>query len=330
MKEKFKRINWKQLPFCTIIIAVANLVIFLFQGQLWNGIDVSTIGVSYESVMECHEFYRLFSAMFTHSGETHLVMNLFSLCIAGYVVESRLGALRTFLIYLFSGLGGAFCSMLLHQWLQPGVTVYSVGASGAIFGLIVGCGIIQARTTRSNLSQVIIAGLLYVVMSVGAGIDAYAHAGGAITGGLITALMTVDDGYLKREKLPARLAGIVLTCGLVVLAVWGKPICAYLGLENEAIGQVRQSFVKEMDGYSDTLSYEELFSEELTEISWEYFHSTEGKKVVEVTGNLKEEPKLKLRMQFVWLPEGDKYEPQYLEIGTASYPVEMLRPLLTR
>ncbi|WP_300668422.1 rhomboid family intramembrane serine protease [Desulfoluna sp.] len=70
----------------------------------------------------------LFSFMFLHGGWMHLIGNMLSLYIFGDNVEDRLGHLRYLLFYLSGGL----VSGLSHLSLNPGSTIPTIGASGAV------------------------------------------------------------------------------------------------------------------------------------------------------------------------------------------------------
>jgi membrane associated rhomboid family serine protease len=71
-------------------------------------------------------------SMFLHGSWLHLLGNMLFLFVFGRSVENRFGHLKFLLIYLLSGLGGAF----LHIFLNAGSRVPSIGASGAIAGVL--------------------------------------------------------------------------------------------------------------------------------------------------------------------------------------------------
>ena len=71
-------------------------------------------------------------SMFLHGSWPHLLGNMLFLFVFGRSVENRFGHLKFLLIYLLSGLGGAF----LHIFLNAGSRVPSIGASGAIAGVL--------------------------------------------------------------------------------------------------------------------------------------------------------------------------------------------------
>ena len=74
----------------------------------------------------------LFSSMFLHGGFFHIISNMWILYIFGDNVEDRMGTLRFLLFYLACGLG----AMALHVLTNPGSTVPTIGASGAIAGVL--------------------------------------------------------------------------------------------------------------------------------------------------------------------------------------------------
>ncbi len=74
----------------------------------------------------------LFTSMFLHGGWLHLLSNMLFLFVFGRSVEDRFGHLQFVLIYLLSGLGGA----ILHIVLNAGSRVPTIGASGAIAGIL--------------------------------------------------------------------------------------------------------------------------------------------------------------------------------------------------
>jgi len=70
--------------------------------------------------------------MFLHGGWLHLFGNMLYLWIFGDNVEDRLGHLRYLIFYLLSGIGASF----VHIWLNPSSRLPTIGASGAIAGVM--------------------------------------------------------------------------------------------------------------------------------------------------------------------------------------------------
>jgi membrane associated rhomboid family serine protease len=74
----------------------------------------------------------VFASMFLHGGWLHLAGNMLFLFVFGRSIEDRYGHLRFTLIYFLGGLAGS----LLHIILNAGSRVPSIGASGAIAGVL--------------------------------------------------------------------------------------------------------------------------------------------------------------------------------------------------
>ena len=130
------------------------------------------------------EWYRLISSMFLHFNFEHILMNMLSLFIFGKIVESIIGSWRMLIIYIISGLYGNFVSLSFNT------TTISVGASGAIFGLIGSIFVIMYLSKNFNkkmIGQLLIALVVLIVFSLFmSNINIMAHLGGFISGVLIT------------------------------------------------------------------------------------------------------------------------------------------------
>lgn len=140
------------------------------------------------------EWYRLISSMFLHFNFEHILMNMLSLFIFGKIVESIIGSWRMLIIYIISGLYGNFVSLSFNT------TTISVGASGAIFGLIGSIFVIMYLSKNFNkkmIGQLLIALFVLIVFSpFMSNINIMAHLGGFISGVLITLI----GYYFKTQR----------------------------------------------------------------------------------------------------------------------------------
>jgi rhomboid family protein len=140
------------------------------------------------------EWYRLISSMFLHFNFEHILMNMLSLFIFGKIVESIIGSWRMLIIYIISGLYGNFVSLSFNT------TTISVGASGAIFGLIGSIFVIMYLSKNFNkkmIGQLLIALVVLIVFSLfTSNINIMAHLGGFISGVLITLI----GYYFKTQR----------------------------------------------------------------------------------------------------------------------------------
>lgn len=145
-------------------------------------------GASAAAPVLAGEVWRLATAMFLHADELHLLVNGWALFQLGGLVEVLFGSRRLAAVYFVSGLAGSVASV---AWdLVSGSAIPSVGASGAIFGLL---GFLIAfllrhrdrlrPEARSLLLQLLFwAGVNIVLGFTVAMIDNAAHLGGLVAG----------------------------------------------------------------------------------------------------------------------------------------------------
>ncbi|MGL4650546.1 MAG: rhomboid family intramembrane serine protease [Caldilineaceae bacterium] len=129
------------------------------------------------------EYYRLLTAAFLHGGVLHIMFNMWVLYALGPQLEQLLGRARFLTLYLLSALGG---SVVSYVFSAPNVP--SVGASGAIFGLM-GATLVVGRRLRADVTNVaVLIGINFAIGFVVPNIDWRAHLGGLITGALVGAV----------------------------------------------------------------------------------------------------------------------------------------------
>jgi rhomboid protease GluP len=125
----------RQSPVSAALFA-ANVVMYAWmcaRGSDWlepTGVDVLAYGANAGIEVAQGEWWRLATSMFLHSGALHLFLNMWSLRVLGPFVEQLFGRGTYFVLYMLAGIGGSIASCL---WNPLGL---SVGASGAIFGLL--------------------------------------------------------------------------------------------------------------------------------------------------------------------------------------------------
>ena len=167
-------------------INVAVYVAELLTGGGVNGTG-STIyekGVLFGPFVEQGDWWRLLTAAFLHYGPVHLILNMVGLWWFGSLLEQRIGAGRYLMLYLVSGLAGSAGALL---W-SNGFLTPSVGASGAIFGIL-GAGLVLERQRDyvfggSAMGVILINFVLtFSISSISKG----GHIGGLV-GGIICAL----------------------------------------------------------------------------------------------------------------------------------------------
>ena len=225
------------------VIALVYCLQLLF-GAVDFGPAAIRMGALSLSRVEAGEVWRLVSCTFLHGSLMHLLLNGFVLLSIGVSLEPLLGSARFLALYTASAIGGSLLSLVFLG------EKYSVGASGAIWGLMCAQaafawfskGILpdaMQKPMRSGVGQNL---LLNVMNSLRPGVDFGAHAGGGIVGALlvVTGILTVgmprwalvppgeeapEDRVPAPLNLAARLSGLLLALGLgaalVLGQVWG-------------------------------------------------------------------------------------------------------------
>jgi membrane associated rhomboid family serine protease len=127
----------RSFPVVNYGLIALNALIFLFEASLGTRAFerfITTYGVvpAQLSLVQPFSWITLFTSMFLHGGWFHLISNMWILFIFGDNVEDRMGSVRYLLFYLLAGaVAGA-----THVYFSPGSNVPTVGASGAIAGVL--------------------------------------------------------------------------------------------------------------------------------------------------------------------------------------------------
>jgi membrane associated rhomboid family serine protease len=146
--------------------------------------------------------WRLFTSMFLHGSPLHLLFNMLALWQVGALVERIFGSLRFTGLYLLSGLAGSIGSVLWNPHVN------SVGASGAIFGIIGGLLAFIARknsgvppTVVQDMRGTILPFLLFNVVAGFAypHTDNAAHIGG-LAGGWLAGHLLARSLHVPEQR----------------------------------------------------------------------------------------------------------------------------------
>jgi len=118
----------------TYLIIVANILVFLqslTNPESYNQLIV-TYGLVPEQVMRGENLLSLITSMFLHADILHLGLNMLFLLVSGDAVERELGSSRFLGLYLACGV----IAGLFHSYLNSASAIPTIGASGAIFGVL--------------------------------------------------------------------------------------------------------------------------------------------------------------------------------------------------
>jgi membrane associated rhomboid family serine protease len=123
----------RTFPLFTVTFIVLNSLAFLFEQSL-SSRDLEQFVYMYGVVPARLDVVTLFTSMFLHSGWMHFLGNMLFLWIFGDNVEDRLGHVRFVLFYVLCGVAAAAA----HVYMNPASRLPTIGASGAIAGVMGG------------------------------------------------------------------------------------------------------------------------------------------------------------------------------------------------
>ena len=208
----------------TRILIGINVAVFLAElaaGGTLNGFgnELYYRGALYGPAVAAGDWWRLLTAAFLHAGPFHLGMNMLALWWLGAGLETRIGRGRYLLLYIVSGLAGSAGALLLTP------TTPTVGASGAIFGIMGAALVLERQGTPIFAGSVV--GLLVVNLAITfafrGSISVGGHLGGLIGGALCTlALSRFGRGHAAYSRPGALGIGSILAIGAasVVVGLW--------------------------------------------------------------------------------------------------------------
>jgi membrane associated rhomboid family serine protease len=156
------------------------------------------------------EWWRMFTAAFLHYGPIHLALNMYSLFYAGTILEHVIDRWRFALLYVVAGLCGSAGALI---WTPNALTV---GASGAIFGILGALFVLERRGHIASGGQ--IAGLIVLnlvfTFALSSSISVGGHVGGLI-GGIVLMFLFLE---FRRSTLLSLASAAALTVVAFVVA----------------------------------------------------------------------------------------------------------------
>lgn len=230
IKTRFGELAARRSPFAgaRVTLSIALVLALVFGLEYWWGGPTAALLTRMGALLHADawqsRWYRLFAATFVHTGLTHFVLNGVVLLVAGRAVERVLGGYRLLVVYFASALfGGAAAS-----WLTPGA---SVGASGAVFGVVINELALAFRTPERTSSSVerrdaLVNVALLSLSTLNPSVDVAAHVAGAVAGGALSLLFR-PYRWCSRPAPLTKAFGVVLTVlagvALPTAIVCGKP-----------------------------------------------------------------------------------------------------------
>ncbi len=206
--------------FVTLTLIGINVGIYLLQlagGARINADEGSIFehGALFGPLVADGDWYRLITAAFLHYGPIHLAMNMLALWWIGRPLEAWLGPVRYLLLYLVAGLAGSAGALIANP------QAVTVGASGAIFGIL-GAAIVLERQQTYVLGGSAITLLVVNLAFTFAvpGISIGGHLGGLAGGALaILALSQLGKRSAVYSRFDVASLASIAAVGLLSVAV---------------------------------------------------------------------------------------------------------------
>ncbi len=205
-------------PFICMLLIVLNAVVFLHEMQL-DAYSRNYFIQHYGLVPDHLRLYSFVTMQFVHGGWMHVIGNMIFLWAFGRSLEDSMGSLKFLGFYLLCGVAAG----LLQDYISAGSHVPTVGASGAIAGVM---GAYLIRFPKAQIYTLVFVifivrleipavfflpywFLLQLVNGVGSvgfsnvtegGTAWFAHIGGFLVGMALAALMTTRSLYETRKE----------------------------------------------------------------------------------------------------------------------------------
>lgn len=218
--KKAEDIFTKKRPVITYALIIINVLVFLAMYIFGKGsedtLTLLLFGANYPVLVRAGDYYRLITSAFLHVGLLHLIFNNYALYVIGSQLESFLGKAKFLIIYLVSAICGSLMSMLFSDGI-------SVGASGAIFGLLgsllyfgYNYRVYLGTVLKSQIIPLIILNL--VIGFITPGIDNAAHIGGLLGGLGMTMALGIKYKTSTFEKVNGKIIMAVYIGFLIFMA----------------------------------------------------------------------------------------------------------------
>jgi membrane associated rhomboid family serine protease len=173
----------------SVVISLITVICGFYLYELLDSGIIGTFALyRWDYFAQTHEYYRLFTVALVHDNSStipiHLAFNAMAIHQLGTPLEYVFGKAKFLAIFFFSLLTGSLTSSIFMDW-----NGYSIGVSGAVFGLF-GAFIAAEKYLGIDAKSIyIIVGINFALGFTIGGVDWRAHLGGLIGGFLITKLL---------------------------------------------------------------------------------------------------------------------------------------------
>lgn len=178
-------------------LLIANAVCFVLYflaARTQYGALFAHLALSPRAVLTQFELWQLVTYMFLHSplGFGHILMNMLALWMFGGPLEDTWGTRRFLHFYFFCGIGAGICVVVMNT-LAGSMNSRTIGASGAVYGVLIAFGILFPRAIiylflmfpiEARWFVLILGAIVFLsaVGDTGGGVSHFAHLGGLLFG----------------------------------------------------------------------------------------------------------------------------------------------------
>lgn len=179
-----------------LISNTALFVLYFLANNFGFGAIFSPFRLVPEQTIEGLRIWQPFTYLFLHdpNGFSHILFNMLSLFMFGKTLEETWGTDRFLRFYFASGIGAGIC-VILAGYLTGTQYVATIGASGAIFGLLIAFGMLFPDATilygflfpiKAKYMVIIVGAITFLSsLQVNTGVSHIAHLGGMLVGFLL-------------------------------------------------------------------------------------------------------------------------------------------------
>lgn len=204
-------------------LLIVNVAVFLL--EFATGADLQSRPWSFVTLVPdqlLHGFlWQLATYMFVHGGVWHIVINMLMLWMFGVDLERDWGTRRFLKYYFLCGIGAGLSILGMALFLPPAMSVPTVGASGAIFGLLLAYGVVYADRIillmllfpmKAKYAVLIFGAIEFFSLGEGSAVSHIGHLGGMAFGYIylkvrfkrFSPLGSLQDWYRQRKMERAR------------------------------------------------------------------------------------------------------------------------------
>jgi membrane associated rhomboid family serine protease len=167
-------------------LVIINVIVFILQNVVPGLTEtIALYGPTYERFRP----FQLFTYMFAHGDFFHIFFNMLVLATTGPILEQFWDQKKFLIFYLVTGIGAAVFHLLVQMYFFPGEAyIPMLGASGAIYGILMGFGmlfpnmemmlLIPPIPIKAKYLVWVLGGMTYLLS--GSGVAHFAHLGGII------------------------------------------------------------------------------------------------------------------------------------------------------